>query len=161
MPRVEIVNVTPKDVIQQETVAQDKYFNATTQGVSIVEEHQGVPTQNDQLRLFTTKTCPNCKMAKMFLEKDGYVYKNIDAEDPANLELVKKYDIKAAPTLVVFSGDSYTISENEDYLNEKLYGIFSSIPSIGRIAGSFIFMFLLKFLMFVNYSNSKLYSTYL
>ncbi len=76
------------------------------------EETKKEAVNKQKLVLFTKKTCPNCKMAKMFLEKDGYVYKNIDAEDPANLELVKKYDIKAAPTLVVFSGDSYTVYAN-------------------------------------------------
>ena len=52
---------------------------------------------------------------------------------------------------IVMSGDNGVLSSSKKIiiqdleLNEKLYGIFSSIPSIGRIAGSFIFMFLLKF----------------
>ena len=51
---------------------------------------------------------------------------------------------------VVLSGDngilsaSKTIVRQQLNLDEKMYGIFSAIPSIGRIAGSFLFMFLLK-----------------
>jgi len=49
--------------------------------------------------LFATKTCPNCKMAAMFLEKAGIAYEKVYADE--NLELVEKFGIKQAPTLVV------------------------------------------------------------
>ena len=47
--------------------------------------------------LFTTKTCPNCKIAKQMLKEE--TYQVIDAEE--NRELVSKYGIMQAPTLVV------------------------------------------------------------
>ena len=47
--------------------------------------------------LFTTKTCPNCRMAKEMLK--GETVQIIDAEE--NPELVKKYGIMQAPTLVI------------------------------------------------------------
>ncbi len=50
--------------------------------------------------LFTTKTCPNCRMAKEMLK--GEAVQIIDAEE--NPELVKKYGIMQAPTLVVVDG---------------------------------------------------------
>ena len=50
--------------------------------------------------LFTTKTCPNCKIAKEMLK--GEHLQVIDAEE--NPELVKKYGIMQAPTLVVVDG---------------------------------------------------------
>ena len=50
--------------------------------------------------LFTTKTCPNCRMAKEMLK--GETVQIIDAED--NPELVKKYGIMQAPTLVIVDG---------------------------------------------------------
>ena len=50
--------------------------------------------------LFTTKTCPNCRMAKEMLK--GEVVQIIDAEE--NPELVKKYGIMQAPTLVIVDG---------------------------------------------------------
>ena len=49
------------------------------------------------LFLFTTKTCPNCKMAKEFLK--GVNYHVIDAEE--HPELAEKFNILQAPTLVV------------------------------------------------------------
>lgn len=50
--------------------------------------------------LFTTKTCPNCRLAKEMLK--GEAVQIIDAEE--NPELVKKYGIMQAPTLVVVDG---------------------------------------------------------
>ena len=53
----------------------------------------------DALTLFTTKTCPNCKMAKMLLDKAGIKYNVIDAEE--NADLTNKFGVKKAPTLIV------------------------------------------------------------
>ncbi len=53
--------------------------------------------------LFTTKTCPNCKLAKEYLKDVAYV--PIDAEE--NMELAMRYGVMQAPTLVVVDGDSY------------------------------------------------------
>ena len=47
--------------------------------------------------LFTTKTCPNCRIAKEFLKDEEYVV--VDAEE--NAELTQKYGVMQAPTLVV------------------------------------------------------------
>lgn len=46
--------------------------------------------------LFTTKTCPNCKAAKEFLE--GVEYQVVDAEE--NPDLTSRYGIMQAPTLI-------------------------------------------------------------
>jgi glutaredoxin len=54
------------------------------------------PTSNIRY-LFTTKTCPNCVAAKRILGDESYV--QIDAEE--NAELVEKYGVMQAPTLVV------------------------------------------------------------
>ncbi|MBR3966668.1 MAG: ribonucleoside triphosphate reductase [Clostridia bacterium] len=48
--------------------------------------------------LVTTKTCPNCKVAISMLEKAGVAYNTVLAEDVK--ELVERYDIKQAPTLI-------------------------------------------------------------
>lgn len=47
--------------------------------------------------LFTTKTCPNCKMAKEFLKDVDYQI--VDAEE--NPEMTTRFGIMQAPTLVV------------------------------------------------------------
>lgn len=53
--------------------------------------------------LFTTKTCPNCKLVKEYLKNVSYV--TIDAEE--NIELARRYGVMQAPTLVVVNGDSH------------------------------------------------------
>ncbi len=54
--------------------------------------------------LFTTTTCPKCRMAKMFLDNAGIEYETVVAEE--NADLVNAYGIKEAPTLVVINGSS-------------------------------------------------------
>ena len=54
--------------------------------------------QPDEVRyLFTTKTCPNCKLAKEYLGSVPYIV--MDAEE--NAELALKYKVRQAPTLIV------------------------------------------------------------
>ena len=55
--------------------------------------------------LFTTKTCPNCKAAKAYLDEAGIDYVVIDAEEQEDLSI--KYEIMQAPTLVVFENGEY------------------------------------------------------
>lgn len=74
----------------------------------------------DEILFFTTKTCPNCKMAKSFLEKGGVIYKTVDAEE--NPDLVKRFDIKQAPTLVVISDDNATTYANASNIKKFAEG---------------------------------------
>ncbi len=62
-----------------------------------------VEEPKDVKYLFTTKTCPNCQLAKSYLEDVSYVL--IDAEE--NIELANRYGVMQAPTLVVVNGDNY------------------------------------------------------
>lgn len=52
--------------------------------------------------LFTTKTCPNCKLAKEYLKDVDYTI--IDAEE--NMDLAVQYGVMQAPTLVIVTGQS-------------------------------------------------------
>ena len=63
------------------------------------------PAASDEteLLLFTTKTCPNCKIAKNELEKAGIAYQTMDVSE--HLDLVNRYGIQQAPTLIVRHGD--------------------------------------------------------
>jgi len=56
--------------------------------------------------LFVSATCPNCKLAKSLLQKEGFVYKEVLATE--NVDLANQYGVKQAPTLVVTQGDEYT-----------------------------------------------------
>ncbi|MCR5422988.1 MAG: ribonucleoside triphosphate reductase [Bacilli bacterium] len=65
----------------------------------------------EKLVLFATKTCPNCKMSKMMLDKAGIKYQVVDAEE--NPDLTKQYNIKKAPTLLVFKDEeNYDVYDN-------------------------------------------------
>lgn len=52
--------------------------------------------------LFTTKTCPNCKLAKEYLKDVDYII--VDAEE--NMDLAVQYGVMQAPTLVIVTGQS-------------------------------------------------------
>ena len=57
------------------------------------------PAAEDGLFLFTTTTCPNCKIAKNELEKAGLPYTVMDVSE--HMDLVNQYSITQAPTLIV------------------------------------------------------------
>ena len=71
---------------------------------------QVIETSLEDITLFATKTCPNCKMAKMLLDKAGIKYKVVDAEE--NPDLTKKYNVHKAPTLLVPTEDGFEAFEN-------------------------------------------------
>lgn len=71
---------------------------------------QVIEASLEDITLFATKTCPNCKMAKMLLDKAGIKYKVVDAEE--NPDLTKKYNVHKAPTLLVPTEDGYEAFEN-------------------------------------------------
>ena len=60
-------------------------------------ENTGENGQEQAVYLFTTKTCPNCKMAKEFLR--NVPYQTVDAEE--NPDITMKFGVMQAPTLVV------------------------------------------------------------
>lgn len=66
--------------------------------------------QEDKALLFTTHTCPNCKIARRFLDESGIAYQVIDAEQEK--ELARTYAIMQAPTLVVLKDGQVTSYTN-------------------------------------------------
>ena len=64
-----------------------------------VTEIQG---NGDQPILFATATCPNCRIASSYLDKAGFTYKKILAEESP--ETATALGIKQAPTLVLNNG---------------------------------------------------------
>ena len=70
-----------------------------------------------KLVLVKTATCPNCKMAENLLNKQGVIYEKIDANK--NKEFCEEYDIKQAPTLVVF--DKNKVKKITNVSNIKKY----------------------------------------
>ena len=76
---------------------------------------------SDGIYLFTTATCPNCKIATALLDKAGVGYIKLLAEE--NAELVGEFEIRQAPTLIVVNGDAYDkfvgVSEIKGYIQSK------------------------------------------
>ena len=70
----------------------------------------------ERLLLFTTKTCPNCRIAEYALQNKHLCYEKIDAE--GNQDLVEDYGIRQAPTLVVIHGDTYEKYANATAINQ-------------------------------------------
>lgn len=62
-------------------------------------EEAGVSEEETKTFLFTTKTCPNCRIVGMHLDEANIAYEKVDAEEAP--DLVEKYGIRQAPTLVV------------------------------------------------------------
>ena len=52
----------------------------------------------DRTMLFVSSTCPNCRAAKTVLDNAGVAYETVVADD--SLDLVTKYNVTQAPTLV-------------------------------------------------------------
>ena len=64
----------------------------------------------DRIVLFGTSVCPNCKMAKEFLNKKEIEFEWVNAEE--NPEFTKEVGVKQAPTLVVFKDNNVEMIPN-------------------------------------------------
>ena len=76
-----------------------------------------------RILLFTTKTCPNCKVADVMLKKAGVSYEKVDAEE--NRELSLAYGIKQAPSLVVVDGEQVEKHVNASNIKKYIEQAFS------------------------------------
>ena len=75
--------------------------------------------QEDGFYLFTTATCPNCKLACAMMDKLGIKYEKLLANE--HVELSKSYQIKQAPTLIVVKDGAFEkyvgLSDIKKFLN--------------------------------------------
>ena len=70
-----------------------------------------------ELMLFTTSTCPNCKIAKAMLDKAGIKYQQINVDE--NKDIAIAYGISKAPTLLVPDNNNGYISYDNASLIRK------------------------------------------
>lgn len=101
----EYKNRTVYDIAHSDFKASPQMVTMTEREVRMEESDAGQVTAK---YLFTTETCPNCKMAKQMLE--GQDYELVDAEK--NPELARKFGVMQAPTLIVIAGE-----ETKKYVN--------------------------------------------
>ena len=74
-------------------------------------EEVGTVSAAHTAQLFTRTTCPNCRVAEKMLDKAGFAYEDLTAEE--HPDLCREYGIKGAPTLVLSDGVHF----------EKYYGV--------------------------------------
>ena len=67
-----------------------------------VEGLESASAPADDLLLFTTQTCPNCRQAERLLQQAGLPYQKVLAEE--HPELTTRYGVRQAPTLVAITG---------------------------------------------------------
>ena len=66
----------------------------------------------EKVILVTTKTCPNCQAAKNYLNQAGMEYDVILADEADGAEIAVQYNVSAAPTLIVQSGEEAELYSN-------------------------------------------------
>jgi anaerobic ribonucleoside-triphosphate reductase len=66
----------------------------------------------EKVILVTTKTCPNCQAAKNYLNQAGIEYDVIFADEADGAEIAVQYNVSAAPTLIVQSGEEAELYSN-------------------------------------------------
>jgi len=73
-----------------------------------------------EVKIYTTPTCPYCKMAKKFLADNGIEYQefNIAEDKTAREEMKNRFNSMTVPT-ICFNGE-VLIGFNEDEFKEKL-----------------------------------------
>ena len=77
----------------------NSHMKFRTEAAQEVIKEAGVSEDETKTLLFTTKTCPNCKIVGMHLDDAEIAYEKVDAEEAP--DLVEKYGVRQAPTLVV------------------------------------------------------------
>jgi ribonucleoside-triphosphate reductase len=87
------------------------YSNDPNDVLSFISGHD-----DTEAILFTTKTCPNCSVAKSFLDSYSIMHKIVDAEE--NRDLARKYKVMQAPTLVVVNGEGVMSYANASSIKE-------------------------------------------
>ena len=73
-----------------------------------------------EVKVYSTPTCPYCKMAKKFLEENGIKYQDLNvAEDKAaREEMVSKSGQMGVPVIDI--GGEFVLGFNQAQLKEKL-----------------------------------------
>ena len=85
------------------------------------EEPCACQSEAKRIMLFTSATCPNCKVAKMLLDKEGIAYETLLATD--NADLARGFDVKQAPTLVIETEDGFVkyagVAQIKEFIAQK------------------------------------------
>ena len=113
-----------RTLLQEERQSQTDRRETAKPAAAVLErtetaEGMCLSEDGDGKYLFTTASCPNCRIAKEMLQ--GEAYEVIDAEKEP--ELAKQYHIMQAPTLVVVDHGTVTKYVNASNIQRYVDGI--------------------------------------
>ena len=84
-------------------------------------ETQAAPaTAEKRAILFAAPSCPNCRIAYSYLDKAGFAYEKIMAEEDPDLAL--SFGVRQAPTLVLTGADGFRKYAGAPAIKEFLAG---------------------------------------
>ena len=78
---------------------QEEIKNPEVMNEEASAEEECVCGEAERIILFTTETCPNCKLAVQWLDKAGISFEKLLVSE--NPDLAKELELKQAPTLVI------------------------------------------------------------
>ena len=101
------------EAIDLSNISTDNFYDDDIVEVQDAKDAETVEenaNKADDVRLFVTKTCPNCKKAEELLDIAGIKYSIVDANE--NPDECERYQIMQAPTLIVNGRDKYVNLSN-------------------------------------------------
>ena len=104
-------------------ISNDYNIKSTEKDVEIVEENKPFPVIEETVEnvmLFTTPTCPNCKLVKEILKNNDIKYAELNAYE--HQDLAKEYGVMQAPTLVIKTANGIEKFVNVSNI-KKYFGI--------------------------------------
>ncbi|MCL2078642.1 MAG: ribonucleoside triphosphate reductase [Oscillospiraceae bacterium] len=78
--------------------------------LSSKQVHETQEMEYNKIMLITAKRCPNCDTAKSYMNSANISYDIVEVE--ANPELVSRYSVRTAPTLVLVNGSGFETITN-------------------------------------------------
>ena len=104
-------------------ISNDYNIKSTEKDVEVVEENKPFPVIEEAVEdvmLFTTPTCPNCKLVKEILKNNDIKYAELNAYE--HQDLAKEYGVMQAPTLVIKTANGIEKFVNVSNI-KKYFGI--------------------------------------
>lgn len=86
-----------------------------------VPKQAAAPLPESSVILLSTKTCPNCRMAKRMLSDAGIPFRLLYAEDADGAAVAKAYDISAVPTLLAKENDAVQLYYNVNSIKNFIH----------------------------------------
>ena len=100
-----VYNIGQSHLTHNGPAPEPVYLKEEKKPVTVEVPVQEAPQASGNVFLFKTPTCPNCKAASALLDKAGVGYTSLNANEER--ELVEKYGVKQAPTLVIDNGEGF------------------------------------------------------